>query len=1042
MKRRDFLKSTLPTAALMHTGLHGLLLHADTQESGVQMGEAYDLIVIGGSLSGCFAALHAARKGLKVLLIERRTFLATEITATMRPWLKRDGLSELPQELKDLLLPAEEQDEVGVPFDSNSSSPIFGDEIPLFMGTVKKQFMQALLHDNVHILLGTGVWGVLADEKQQIAAGVAVANKFGMQLVRSRHIIDARGRTSDPASRVGSQVAYSLELGGVAPNVSSEVSVPESLNLMDNKVFVHKGKRKPGQCFVEFRFRRPRQYVEREAPQRTEEVCGYLIKEHASFAKATLMQMAWETLEVPSDGEVTQDQPYSNYDCLSLPASLSLSCRDVLDAYRESKDRIGTIPSGNSTNAEPSFIFGARIAEIPLSECQLTPVDGLLADHAIQQISFPYERFLTETLGTDVVVAGGGTAGAMAALGSLQEGARTITVEYLPELGGTSTVGRVTGYYAGYKDTRFFEFIEDGVKKQSRLAGRCTRGVARMLHYRKQVTPPHGLLQTNSIICGVFKDRGNVTGLVVEGAGRLFKVMGDVFIDATGDGDVAALAGADYEVGNQRMMCTQNYSQWDVNPGLSSWKDSSTNRDYDIIWSHQLSEWQRGYQLSHRQAHYYDFTPFLTVRESRRITGDYKITLKDVILESQHQDTICLATSDYDPHHFGDTVFTRVGCLLPHGITAVVQIPYRAILPRGIDNLLISAKAISQTHNALQFTRMSFDIMTLGYVTGKIAARIVKQGIKTREFDVAKLQEELREWRILPPLSTPEASAERSGKESIERCIDELMTGKPNGLLKVMMQDRDAVELALRSAFDRAHGESQQLRLAQALAWLGNPVGNELILKEMNGLFKEEQAAGVLPREYYREDKATSYWTINQDIALLALSGDPAVLPKILRLADSLELGHPPVEQATTYNRGRIDLRLIPFYNRIVIICFALERMPDERAVRTLCRFLDDPFIRNHISKTPEEAGDKVYGGILESRLAATLARCGDKRGFTLLVEYLDDVHPMLVHYASQELETLLGVDHGVDRQQWKAHIETKTFPLAPTPRQEDVVEL
>ncbi len=260
--------------------------------------------------------------------------------------------------------------------------------------------------------------------------------------------------------------------------------------------------------------------------------------------------------------------------------------------------------------------------------------------------------------------------------------------------------------------------------------------------------------------------------------------------------------------------------------------------------------------------------------------------------------------------------------------------------------------------------------------------------------------------------------------------------------MKVIIQDRDAVEGGLRSAFDRAHGESQQLRLAQALAWLGNPVGNELILKEMNGLFKEEQAAGVLPREYYREDKATSYWTINQDIALLALSGDPAVLPKILRLADSLELGHPPVEQATTYNRGRIDLRLIPFYNRIVIICFALERMPDERAVRTLCRFLDDPFIRNHISKTPEEAGDKVYGGILESRLAATLARCGDKRGFTLLVEYLDDVHPMLVHYASQELETLLGVDHGVDRQQWKAHIETKTFPLAPTPRQEDVVEL
>jgi len=274
MKRREFLKSTLPTVAAMHVGLHGLGLNADTQESGAQVDEAYDLVVIGGSLSGCFAALHAARKGLKVLLIERRTFLATEITATMRPWLQRDGFAEFPHELKDLFLPAQEQDEVGVPFDPGNSSPIFGDEIPLFMGTVKKQFMRALLQNNVHILLGTGVWGVLADEKQQIAAGVAVANKFGMQIVRSRHIIDARGRTSDPASRVGGQVAYSLELYGVASNVGSEVSVPESLNLMDNKVLVHKGKRKPGQCFVEIRFRRSQQDVEQEARRRTEEVCG------------------------------------------------------------------------------------------------------------------------------------------------------------------------------------------------------------------------------------------------------------------------------------------------------------------------------------------------------------------------------------------------------------------------------------------------------------------------------------------------------------------------------------------------------------------------------------------------------------------------------------------------------------------------------------------------------------------------------------------------------------------------------------------------
>lgn len=1040
MKRRDFLKSALPTAALMHAGVQGLLLQAETHGADAQVEEAYDLVVIGGSLSGCFAAWHAARKGMKVLLIERRTYLATEITATMRPWLKRDGFAALSREVKDFFLPDQEQDEVGVAFDPESPSQIFGDEIPLFMGTVKKQFMQVLLQANVDVLVGTGAWGVLADEKQQLAAGLVVANKFGLHIVRSQRIIDARIQASAPTSQANRRVSYTLELYGVARAVGSEVSVPESLDLVDDKVLVHKGKRKPGQCFVEFRFVPAQEDVEQEARRRTEEVCAHLIQKQTAFAKATIMQMAWETLTVRGDATPAREQPYTNYVCLPREASFDLNCQDVLNAYQEARDRVDEAPSGQGIHAQPAFI-DCDSGKIPFSECQVAPVDDPRLNDAIQQITFPYGRYLPEACRADVVVAGGGTAGAMAALGSVQQGAKTVTLEYLPELGGTSTVGRVTGYYAGYKGTDFFEFIEDGVKKQGRLAGRCTRSVARMLHYRKQATQAGGTLLTNAIICGVIKDQQKVTGLVVERAGQLSVIRGEIVIDATGDGDVAAFAGADYEVGNQRMLCTQNYSQWDVNPGSTAWKNSSTSRDYDILWSHQLSEWQRGYQLSHQQAHYYDFTPFLTVRECRRITGDYTITLRDVIMERRHPDTICLATSDFDPHHFGDTVFTRVGCLLPHGVSAVVEIPYRAILPRGIDNLLISAKAISQTHNALQFTRMSFDIMTLGYVTGRIAASVVKQGIKPREFDVATLQDELREWKILPPLQTAESSTEHSDEESVKQCIDELTTGEPNGLLKIMMQSSEAIEPSLRRAYGQVHHESQQLRLAKALAWFGTPIGNEMIVNEMKSLFAEEQAADALPREYYREDKGTPYWTINQDIALLALSGEASVLPEILGLADSLELGHPPVIQTTTYNQGRIDLRLIPFYNRIVTICFAIERMPHERAISSLNRFLDDPFIRGHVSRTPQEAGNKVYGGILESRLAATLARCGAKRGFGILAEYLNDIHPMLAHYASQELKSTLGVDHGCDYQQWKGHIERQAFPIAPTPCRRDVIE-
>jgi len=310
----------------MHGGLHGLFLQGATHGSDAQVNEAYDLVVIGGSLSGCFAAKYAAQQGMKVLLIERRTFLATEITATMRPWLQREGFAAFYRELKDLFLPDREQPEVGVPFDPENSSQsvsrnssrhspcavtlrqnpairadgtgtvpatlnlrtrsqVFGDDVPLFMGTVKKQFMQAVLQNNVDVLIGTGVWGVLADEQRQVAAGLVLANKFGLHLVRCQRILDAHGQISAPTRQANRQVAYSLEFYGVDPASGPEVCVPKSLDLVDDKVFVHRGKRKPGQCFVEFRFVPTQEDVEQEARQRTETVCAYLVKEHVAFAK-------------------------------------------------------------------------------------------------------------------------------------------------------------------------------------------------------------------------------------------------------------------------------------------------------------------------------------------------------------------------------------------------------------------------------------------------------------------------------------------------------------------------------------------------------------------------------------------------------------------------------------------------------------------------------------------------------------------------------------------------------------------------------------
>jgi ribulose 1,5-bisphosphate synthetase/thiazole synthase len=1038
--RRQFLASTVPAAALVHSDLGGLLFGgAEDGESHAPM-RAYDLVVVGGSLVGCFAAIHAARRGLRVLLVERRTFLATDITATLRPWLVREGFEAFDRPMRELFLPAAERIEVGVPFDPSAADDRFDGEIPLFCGSVKKQFMRALLTGGVDVLLMTGVWGVVADRNKQTVSGLALANKAGLQIVRCKGLIDTRSMASPGDANRRTDHAFCLELYGVRDDVGRVVSVPRSLGLKDHRIVLHRGKRMPGQCFLEFRFSATPTDAEPEARRIAEALCTHLIANQDAFAKASVAQMAWETLDLSGRGHGTRPHRYRNGVALPEDGSAELSCEAVLAMKQRAETHVQDLSLADDPGTEPQFIHHPGGA-IPLSVCALMPMRDLRTEDAIWALAFSYEQHVPEMLETDLVVAGGGTAGAPAALAALERGARVATVEYFPELGGTKTVGGVMGYYWGYRQSGVFRKINEAVKEQNaRLGGRSSR-VSMMLLFRKGASRNGGILMTSSIICGVLKEGERVAGLVVEKDGGLTRVRGRVVVDATGDADVAAFAGAAWDFGNRRMEATQNYSQWDVNPGLRAWEDSSTNRDYDILANCHMSEVQRGYQLTHQEAHHYDFMPMLTVRESRRIRGECTITLKDVIENRHYHDAVSLATSDFDPHHFGDTELTRVGCLLPHGISAVVEIPYRALIPKGLDGLLVSAKAISQTHNALQFTRMSMDIMTLGYVTGCIGADVCRRRVSLRDFDVRSLRDTLSEMNLLREDPRKRQGNAGADNEHIAERIEALAADGENSLIRVLALPGEKAEPLLAEHFESTNSRSTRLRLAKALAWFGNPLGNALLVQEMNTLFEQEQERGSLPWEYYRKDKGTPYWTINQDIALLGLSGDRSALRPVLTLADSLKLENPPVRQETAYNRGRIDLRLIPYYNRLINVCFTIERMPDGTAIRTLERFLNDPYIKNGLTAQPGDAREKVYAGILESRIAATLARCGARRGYEVLTRYLDDVHEILAGYARSELRSLLPQDHGDDARRWAGYIQGLSFPRPIAPRQPDAVE-
>lgn len=153
-------------------------------------------------------------------------------------------------------------------------------------------------------------------------------------------------------------------------------------------------------------------------------------------------------------------------------------------------------------------------------------------------------------------------------------------------------------------------------------------------------------------------DKTKLKSVTVCQNGRLYKILAELTIDATGDGDVAYFAGENYSVGDSRMGITQNYSHWDI-PFKPKIKDY--NRDYDIINNCEILETQRGLYLSHYESHFYDFYPMLAIRESRRINAVYNLSTRDIISDTCYEDTIAQARSDYDPHYFSSSESSRCG---------------------------------------------------------------------------------------------------------------------------------------------------------------------------------------------------------------------------------------------------------------------------------------------------------------------------------------------------------------------------------------------
>jgi hypothetical protein len=131
-------------------------------------------------------------------------------------------------------------------------------------------------------------------------------------------------------------------------------------------------------------------------------------------------------------------------------------------------------------------------------------------------------------------------------------------------------------------------------------------------------------------------------------------------------------------------------------------------------------------------------SPAIGVRESRRVHGDYRLTREDVLAGRRFDDEIALCGAPIEDHGAGrDTQWQYVG----EG--GVYGIPYRSLLPQGVDGLLVAGRCFSATHDAHASARSMATCMAMGQAAGTAAVLAAAAGGTPRGVDAGLLREQL-----------------------------------------------------------------------------------------------------------------------------------------------------------------------------------------------------------------------------------------------------------------------------------------------------------
>ncbi|MCY6371623.1 FAD-dependent oxidoreductase [Clostridium ganghwense] len=413
----------------------------------------------------------------------------------------------------------------------------------------------------------------------------------------------------------------------------------------------------------------------------------------------------------------------------------------------------------------------------------------------------------------DVVVVGGGPAGVAAAVTSAEQGMKTLIIERYGFFGGANVAGfsaTIGGLYSSTENGEVEQIVQGFAGRFTDLL-RAKGGLIGPVKFGHTALAPHDpfiwketadelikganveVLFHTSFVDVIMEDN-KIVGVVIENKDGRSAIKGKVFIDATGDGDVAAKAGAPYVYGKDGVIqsTTMTFRMGNVNWDKASkyslediWEkaeEADTTGKYNLPRKHpfifpaprkeqaimnatsiiatdnrvlyptktedltycefagreQIREYEKfvkDYIPGFENAYIIDNAPQIGIRQSRTIEGEYTLTNEDVVNARKFDTAIARSAWPIEIHGGAD------GVKVVNLDDDYYEIPFEVMLPKNVEGIMTAGRCVSCEHEALASARVVAQCFEEGSAAGFAAALAIKEGIMPKQVDVKKVRE-------------------------------------------------------------------------------------------------------------------------------------------------------------------------------------------------------------------------------------------------------------------------------------------------------------